>query len=151
MTDEATGRAAVIAEARKWLGTPYAPAQDLKGAGVDCGMILVRAFVDSGLVEPFDPRPYSPDWMLHRSEERYLGWVEDRLTQVQTPKPGDIAVYLYGRVYSHGGLITSTDPLTIVHAFVGRRSVIEEPVRENAELSDPKRKPLYFTLWPASS
>ena len=30
---------------------------------------------DLGLVEPFDPRPYTRDWMLHRGEERYLGFL----------------------------------------------------------------------------
>jgi hypothetical protein len=30
---------------------------DLKGVGVDCGMLIVRVFVDTGLCAPFDPRP----------------------------------------------------------------------------------------------
>ena len=46
---------------------------DIPGVGVDCAMMLVRVFCDLGLVEPFDPRPYTRDWMLHRDDERYLG------------------------------------------------------------------------------
>lgn len=30
-------RAAVVAEARSWIGTPYHNCADVKGAGVDCG------------------------------------------------------------------------------------------------------------------
>ena len=67
-------RAAVVAEARSWIGTPYHHAADVKGHGVDCALLLVRVYCDLGLVEPFDPRPYTRDWFLHRSEERYLGF-----------------------------------------------------------------------------
>ena len=83
---EAAQRAAVVAEARKWIGTPYQSAQDVRGCAVDCGMLLIRAFVDAGLVEPFDPRPYPPDWHLHRSEEKYLGFVGALCAPVTTPR-----------------------------------------------------------------
>ena len=42
--------ARVIAEARTWIGAPYHPQGDIKGVGVDCGMLLVRIFVDHSLV-----------------------------------------------------------------------------------------------------
>ena len=65
-------REKVVAEAKSWIGTPYHNCADVKGVGCDCGMLLVRVFVDLGIVEPFDPRPYAHDWHLHRGEERYL-------------------------------------------------------------------------------
>ena len=77
MTLRALTRAAVVAEARSWIGTPYHHAADVKGHGVDCAMLLVRVYCDLGLIEPFDPRPYTRDWFLHRSEERYLGFLFD--------------------------------------------------------------------------
>ena len=49
-------RLEVVTAARAWIGAPYHHAADVKGAGVDCAMILVRVFCDLGLVEPFDPR-----------------------------------------------------------------------------------------------
>jgi cell wall-associated NlpC family hydrolase len=146
MTEE-EGRALVIAEARKWLKTPYHGCADVLGAGVDCGMLLVRAFVDCGLVAPFDPRPYTQDWHLHKDEEKYLGFVTSRLTRTETPKPGDVMIFRYGRCYSHGGLVTATDPLTMIHAFLTRQSVIEEPLWESPEFSDPTREPRFYTLW----
>ena len=92
---EGRQRAAVVAEARSWIGTPYHNCADIKGVGVDCGMLLVRVFVDTGLVPPFDPRPYPADWHLHRSEERYLGFVFDRCCEVAQPQPGDVMVLRY--------------------------------------------------------
>jgi cell wall-associated NlpC family hydrolase len=140
-------RRAVIAEARRWIGTPYHNCADIRGAGVDCGMLIVRAFVDCGLCAPFDPRPYPADWHLHRSEERYLGFVFDRCSEVAGPQSGDVIVLRFGRCYSHGGIVTATEPLTIVHAFFAARRVLEEEVSHNVVLSDPPRKPRFFSYW----
>lgn len=174
--NEAEQRAAIVAAARSWIGTPYHNCADVKGVGVDCGMLLVRVFVDTGLCEPFDPRPYPPDWHLHRSEEKYLGFVFDRAHEVfpdqapsaagcdraSTPvngllpaprealkkvQPGDVAVFRFGRCYSHGGIVVDTEPLSIVHAFVQARCVLEERMRESAVLNEPQRAPRFFSLW----
>ncbi len=136
----------VVAEARKWSGTPYHSCSDIRGAGVDCGMLLVRVFADLGLAEPFDPRPYPEDWHLHRSEERYLGIVERFCDPVDFPEPGDVVVFRYGRCYSHGGIVTRIDPLTIIHAFQPLRAVVEEAVMNNAALAQPERKPRFYRL-----
>jgi cell wall-associated NlpC family hydrolase len=144
-------RARLVAEARTWRGTPYHNQADLKGVGADCGMILVRIFVDLGFFDPFDPRPYSSDWHLHRSEERYLGFVNERFVEVPAPLPGDIIVFRYGRCYSHGGLVTKADPLTLVHAFQPAGVVIEEEISRNAQLSAPARRPRFFSIFPAES
>jgi cell wall-associated NlpC family hydrolase len=140
-------RAAVVAEARSWLATPYHNCADIKGAGVDCGMLLVRVFCDLGLVAPFDPRPYAPDWHLHRDAERYLGWVRSWCGEVSDPAPGDLVVFKYGRCYSHGGIVTESDPLTIVHAFMDVGQVVEEAIHRNPRLKDPARARLFFSFW----
>ncbi len=144
-------RAAVVAAARAWFGTPYHNCADVKGVGVDCGMLLVRVFVDLGLVEPFDPRPYAPDWHLHRSEERYLGHLLARASRVAQPAPGDVALFRYGRCYSHGGIVTGAEPLTIVHAFHPAQIVLEEEVGRNAELAERLADARYFSLWSPDS
>jgi cell wall-associated NlpC family hydrolase len=140
-------REAIVAEARAWVGTPYHCQGDVRGAGVDCGMLIVRVFVDTGLCEPFDPRPYSDDWFMHRSEERYLGFVFDRCKEVRVARPGDVIVFRYGRCYSHGGIVTGTDPLTLVHAYQPAMRVLEEPVAGNGGLAAPSRRPRIFSLW----
>jgi cell wall-associated NlpC family hydrolase len=150
MSSVSSERARVVAEARTWIGTPYHSCADVKGAGVDCGMLIVRVFVDCSLVAPFDPRPYPIDWHLHRSEERYLGFVFDHAHEIACPQPGDVALFKYGRCYSHGGIVTSADPVTIVHAFWPLRLVVEEPVHLNGQLSDPRRALKLFSHWPSA-
>lgn len=140
-------RALVVAEARKWVNTPYHSCADILGVGCDCGMLIVRAFVDSGLTPPFDPRPYSSDWHLHRSEERYLGFVGDRCALVEEPQPGDVAMFMYGRCYSHGGIITGASPVTMIHAFKSSHCVVEEELARNPQLNNPKRKVLFYSFW----
>jgi cell wall-associated NlpC family hydrolase len=148
---ERAQRAAVVAAARSWIGTPYHNCADIRGAGVDCGMLLVRVFVDTGLCAPFEPRPYPADWHLHRGEERYLGFVFDRAAEVNSPQPGDVAVFRFGRCYSHGGIVTAAAPLSIVHAYFPARRVVEEDVARSGPLADPARQPRFFSFWAAAS
>ncbi len=112
-------------------------------------MLLVRVFVDAGLVPTFDPRPYPQDWHLHRDDERYLGFVFERATEVEHPQPGDVVVFRYGCAYAHGGIVTATEPLTLVHAFSPAQAVIEEPIMRNPVLAEPGRPPRFFSLWAA--
>jgi cell wall-associated NlpC family hydrolase len=144
---ESEQRAAVVAAARAWIGTPYHNCADIRGVGVDCGMLLVRVFVDTGLCEPFDPRPYPIDWHLHRGDERYLGFVFDRSREVTEPQPGDVIVLRYGRSYAHGGIVTKARPRTIVHAFHPARMVLEEETGHNTVLCDASRAPRFFSYW----
>lgn len=137
-------RAAVVAEARRWLGTPYHHAADVLGAGCDCGMLIVRVFVDSGLLEPFDPRPYPRDWHLHRDEERYLGFVIDRAREVAAPLPGDVVVFRHGRSFSHGGIVSDGEPIRLIHASWPARMVIEEDLVGSPFAAKPQR---YFSYW----
>jgi cell wall-associated NlpC family hydrolase len=147
MAAEADERTRVVAAARSWIGTPYHNCADVKGVGVDCGMLLVRVFVDTQLCPAFDPRPYPPDWHLHRGEERYLGFLLDYCREVVAPKPGDVMMLRYGRCYSHGGIVTKAKPLTIVHAFHPARRVLEEEVEHNNALCDGGRTRRFFSYW----
>ncbi len=133
-------RAAVVAAARSWIGTPYHHAADIRGVGVDCAMLLVRVYCDLGLVEPFDPRPYVRDWFLHRNEERYLGFLLARSRQVSEPESGDVVLFRLGRCFAHGGVVTKAEPLTIVHAFAGASRVIEERIDHRHDLAPRPRR-----------
>ena len=144
---EVAARAAVVAAARSWLGTPYHHGADLPGVGVDCAMILVRVFCDLGLVEPFDPRPYTRDWHLHRGEEKYLGFLLDRAHEVSAPQPGDIMLFRIGRCYAHGGIVTHSDPLTLVHAFLPAAQVVEDEIGRVAELAEREADARFFSYW----
>ena len=147
MSGESEQRAAILAEARSWIGTPYHHMADIKGVGVDCAMILVRVFCDLGLVAPFDPRPYTRDWHLHRGEERYLAALLERAHLVARPEPGDIVVFRYGRCFSHGGIVTRAAPLTILHAFHPARCVLEEEINHNAEVAERLGDAVFASYW----
>jgi len=99
-------RSAVIEEAQSWIGTPYHHQGWLKGIGTDCAFLLIAVYHKVGLIPWIDPRPYPMDWHFHRDEERYLGWVKKYAYQVESPQPGDIALYKFGRVVSHGAIVT---------------------------------------------
>jgi cell wall-associated NlpC family hydrolase len=117
--EEAASRAAIVAEALTWVGTPFRNCADVKGrgGGIDCAMLLVRSFVDTGRLQPFEPRPYPPDWYMHHSEERFLGWIEGTLgaRRVEQYKLADVLMWRYGRCFSHGGIVINTKE--IVHAY----------------------------------
>jgi cell wall-associated NlpC family hydrolase len=147
MNDEIRDRMLVVAEAHRWVNTPYHNCADVLGAGVDCGMLIVRVFVDTGMVPPFDPRPYSPDWMLHRDEEKYLSFFTDRCRPVDVPDLGDIVLFRYGRSYSHGGIVVCSDPVTIVHASCDAGQVVEEILHHNPLLTEARRRIRFFSIW----
>lgn len=147
MNDES--RAAVVREARSWIGTPYHHAADVKGlkGGVDCAMLLVRIYCDLGLVDPFDPRPYTRDWFLHRSEERYLSFLLARSIEVREPGIGDIMLFRMGRCYGHGGVVSATAPLAIIHAFANAGAVVEDVIAHNSELTARRRTARFASYW----
>lgn len=111
----------VVVEARAWLDTPYHHLADVRGAGVDCAMLLVRVYEHCGLIPPdVDPRPYAHDWHLHRGEERYLGWLRQYAVEQHggEPAPGDVVVWRFGRCFSHGAIVVGEGPrAAIVHAL----------------------------------
>jgi NlpC/P60 family putative phage cell wall peptidase len=145
--DELASRARVVAAARDWIGTPYHHMADLRGVGCDCAMLLVRVYCDLGLVEPFDPRPYTRDWHLHRGEERYLKFLLARAREVPAPQAADVMLFRYGRCFSHGAIVTRTAPLTVVHAFASARCVVEEELAHNVELFERAGEARFASYW----
>ena len=109
-------RAAVVKEAESWIGTPFHHAARIKGAGVDCLMLLAEVYERAGIVAHIEPPFYVPDWHLHRDAERYLdGLVQYARPLAGPPLPGDIALFKFGRTYSHGAIVTEWPRL--IHAY----------------------------------
>lgn len=104
----------IIDTAMTWLRTPWHHRACVKGEGVDCAQLLIGVYADAGLVAPFDTGDYPPDWMMHRAEERFLGWISQHAAQVDIPQPGDVAIYTVGRCFSHGAIVL--DWPQIIHA-----------------------------------
>jgi cell wall-associated NlpC family hydrolase len=131
-----TWRDKVLEAARGWLGTPYHHAARVKGAGVDCAMLLTAVYHEAGLIPEIDPRPYPQDWHLHRGEERFLNWVRQygrQLSDGELPSPGDIVLFRYGRCVSHGGIVLNWP--TIIHAYMPLGKVTMDDVLPGSELA----------------
>lgn len=118
-----TTRDQVVAEARTWLSTPYHHMGRIKGVGVDCGQILIEVFSTVGMMPRIETGYYPHDWHFHRDEERYLGWIKQFAHQVETPQPGDIALFKFGRCISHGAIVL--DWPMMIHAYHDRGVVYE--------------------------
>lgn len=129
-------RQSVVAEARRWIGTPYHHRAALLGVGVDCARLLLEAFAGAGLIDYFEPDTYSSDWHLHRGEERYLQTIERYATQInidESPiqsrmetffaEPGDLLMWQVGRTFSHSAIVTEWP--FIIHAYLPS-SIVEE-------------------------
>jgi NlpC/P60 family putative phage cell wall peptidase len=135
MNDEL--RAHVVAEAKSWLGTPYHHHARIKGVGVDCAQLLCAVYEACGCVPHIDRGNYAHDWHLHRGEELFIRWLEmvgAKLLPHQQPEPGDVAVFRYGRVFSHGAVVVERCCSgSVVHAYVGRGVISsrlnEEPLK----------------------
>jgi NlpC/P60 family putative phage cell wall peptidase len=125
---EAALRAAIIAEAKSWVGTPFAHRAMVKGAGVDCAQLVRLVFIACGVLsETVDPGLYPSQWHLHRDEERYLNWGYRLAIEVPRPQPADVAIWRFGRVFSHAGIVI--DDERVLHAFADNHEVTIDLMR----------------------
>lgn len=109
-------RASVVREAESWIGTPFHHAARVKGAGVDCLMLLAEVYERAGIVVRVEPPFYVPDWHLHRDAERYREGLLHYARAIEGPPlPGDIALFRFGRTFSHGAIVTRWPRL--IHAY----------------------------------
>jgi NlpC/P60 family putative phage cell wall peptidase len=117
-------RAAVLAEARDWLGTPYVHQASAKGQGADClGLVrgVWRAVIGP---EPEAAPPYGPDWAERRAaEEPLLAAARRHFRAVAAPAPGDLLVFrvVPGGPAKHCGIMSAPD--AFIHAYAGRAVV----------------------------
>ncbi len=105
----------LISIAKSWLRTPYHHRQACKGAGVDCAHLLIEVYAEAGMLERFSPGEYPIDYMFHSKDDQFLQNVLCWADEVEgDPMPGDLAMYKFGHVYSHGAIVV--DWPTIIHA-----------------------------------
>jgi cell wall-associated NlpC family hydrolase len=130
-------RAAVVAEARRFLGTPFHHAARLCGVGVDCIQLVIAAYVTAGVITEPAIGAYPRDWFLHQARERILEAIGVSCVEAppsDTPGLGDIALFRFGRAVSHAAIVVTAAPeVLVVHSFraIG---VIEESVSAHSTL-----------------
>lgn len=135
---EITERQAVVAEALSWIGTPYVNHGRVKGAGADCAMLPAEVYEATGMVEHVDVGYYSPMWHLNRKAEKFLETVEKYADRVESPLPGDMVIYKFGKAFAHGAIVVKWPK--IVHAVLNL-SVIEDDGDSPVLAIDPRHGP----------
>ena len=142
MTENET-REAILAEALSWESTPYHPHARIKGVGVDCAMLPAAVYEAVGLIPHIEPS-YTPDWMLHRDEEMFLGFVTPHAREItrEEAAPGDMVIWKFGRTYSHSAIIL--DMPTVLHAAIRGKAVIRADMDQDSELAG--RPARFFTV-----
>lgn len=138
-------RVAVVAEALSWVRTPYHHGARVKGAGVDCGQLLIAVYEAMGVVPSVACAEYPPDWHLHRDDERYLALVRSYSRPIPFGPPGlgDIVLYRFGRCISHGAIVVEW-PL-IVHADAKVGAVVVDDAIANQRYAP--REAGYWSPW----
>jgi cell wall-associated NlpC family hydrolase len=136
-------RQAVIAEARTWLGTPWHHEARVKGAGVDCAMLLAEVYERAGIIEHVEVGHYPMDWHLHRDIERIVEIVEQYAHPTTDPHAGDVVLFKFGRTFSHGGILVGENS-EIIHAVRNVGVILDEWQRVDA-LS--QREMVFYTTW----
>ena len=120
-------RDAALAEAERWLGTPYRHQASVRGAGCDC-LGLVRG-VWRAVVGPERRAvpPYTPDWARERGEETLLDAASEVLVETADAQPGDVLAFRLspGAPVTHLGILAGSR--TLIHAYA-RRSVVRTPL-----------------------
>ena len=114
-------RAAIIAEARRWTGTPYQHQASLIGIGADC-LGLVRGVWRACIgPEPEATGPYSPDWAEASGQERLFEAGSRYFMPVDpaAAQPGDVLLFRWRENVpaKHLAILTAKD--LMVHAHDG--------------------------------
>lgn len=122
-------RAAAVAEARRWLGTPYRHAASLRGAGCDClGLVrgIWRALYGT---EPEPVPPYAPDWAEAQGAETLRDTARRHCREIarEAYAAGDLLLFRWrdGVPAKHCGIATGLGRM--IHAHDGT-SVAEVPL-----------------------
>jgi len=134
----------VVREALRWEGTPYHHRARLRGVGVVCAMLPAAVYEAVGLIPRVEP-DYSPQWMLHRGEEQFLAWVTRFAHEIprDAARPGDLAIWKYGRCYSHAAIVI--DLPEVLHAVIRGGGVVRGNADRDEELRSRPVK--FFTLF----
>ena len=114
-------RAAVLAEATDWIGTPYRHQASLKGVGCDCLGLLRGIWRALHGDEPEPVPPYAPDWAEAGRAETLLEAATRHLVPLApgNAQPGDVLLFRWRRhlPFKHCAILAPGDAL--IHAHEG--------------------------------
>lgn len=117
----------IVAEARRWIGTPYHHQASVRGTGSDC-LGLVRGVWRALHGTEAEAVPaYSRDWAEATGAETMIAAARRHMIERDAPAAGDVLIFRYRAhtVAKHVGI--SSGPATMIHAIEGR-AVTEVPL-----------------------
>jgi NlpC/P60 family putative phage cell wall peptidase len=122
----------VVAEARRWIGTPYRHQASMLGGGADCLGLLRGVWRAIYGVEPEVLPAYTPDWSEPSGDERL--WQAARRHLIEKPlndgARGDVLLFRLNpaSVAKHVGIADLRDgSACFIHAY-SRHGVVESPL-----------------------
>ena len=123
---------AAVAEARRWIGTPYVHQSSVQGAGTDCLGLLRGVWRALYGPEPEVVPAYSLDWSEPQGEERLWDAALRHLNvkNVADEAAGDVLLFRMraGAVAKHLGIASATgSEARFVHAY-SKYGVVESPL-----------------------
>ncbi|MEO8651754.1 MAG: NlpC/P60 family protein [Hyphomicrobiaceae bacterium] len=119
----------IVAEARRWLGTPYHHQASLCGVGVDCLGLVRGVWRALHGADAENVPAYSRDWAESTGAETMLAAARRHLREIDRTAAtrGDIVIFRYRSraVAKHVGILS--DPARMIHAIEGA-AVSEVPL-----------------------
>lgn len=112
-------RNAIITEARRWIGTPYAHQASLCGVGCDCLGLVRGVWRHIFGNEPENLIPYAPDWPLAAGDDRLHAAAQRHLREIDAAAamPGDILLFRW-RAHlpaSHAAVLSAAQKMIHAH------------------------------------
>lgn len=118
---EIARRAAIVAHAYEWIGTPYVHQASAIGQGTDCLGLIRGVWRHLSGTEPQPVPPYTPGWAGTDETEPLLSAADRWLVrQDGEPAPGDVILFRMARggPAKHCGIYCGQD--RFIHAYSGR-------------------------------
>ena len=142
--------------AASWLGTPFVPHAQMRGAGVDCIHLCVAIYQEAGFMDSFTPPRYTIDAGAHQAESQILDWLSshrdfvpvfasaaDKEDVLEALLPGDLLVFKIGVSEHHCAVLLGRKKF--IHARAGVSAVVATD-----SLTDPiYKRCLTFAFRPA--
>ena len=123
---------AAVAEAKRWIGTPYVHQAAMQGAGTDCLGLLRGVWRAIYGAEPETIPAYTQDWSEPSNTEEL--WQAARRWLVEVPRRdvavGDVLLFRMraGSVAKHLGIVSAAGlEASFIHAYTGH-GVTQSPL-----------------------
>ena len=114
----------IVRTAREYLETPWHHQARVKGVGIDCAGLIVCVANELGLYVS-DRQGYS-----HQPHREFVNAVEESLDRIDRPIFGGIAVFAFEAEPTHIGIISSLEPLMVIHTWAQMRKCVENNIDE---------------------